>query len=779
MVLGGFGAQPLRSVLLVCVALFVVVFRTDLPTRHLLDLTELLQNPGFEGSPDLTGWNTVASGSTRALDTDHPRSGANAVAFTNTSAVSRSFEQTVQVDPSGQYTFSGYCLTSDVGLTTARLHIRWFASTDGAGATLITTTQAFAPGGSSYESATITATPPSNAHSARVGIDTTTNGSSATVYCDDFSLTVTGLATPTPTPSVTPTVTPTLTITPTPTHTASPTATATDTPVPTATMTATLTPTPELGTATPTPTATSTPVTLSTDLANPDIEAGTRSTVPGWSAGGLTATRSTDAQGGSHAAELSVYPATVGRFYQVLGVVSGQSYKFGGYCKNGSAGSDSIQLVLHFYASVDGTGPALVTVSSLAAPPTTTYELYATSPAPLPSTAHSLRVEVLITAGASPMVVLCDSFSRDRVAIPPTPTPTITPTATVARSRSGNPPPSTPFPSATPTLTATALPRGAVSISEVLYDADSPGREASNEWVELVNDADAAVLLDGWTLADNFEGDPLPSVTIDAHGYLLIVADAGLLTRLARAAVVVVGDGTLGNGLSNDGDRLILRDGAGRTIDAISWGNDRSVSDPACPRVRPGHSLQRIGSGGGTACSFQDNPLPSPGRLNIILTPTATATGTPTITPTATRTPTVTRTPSPTRTGTATVIPTPSATPAELVAGPIAPSPSGTPLPQSQSERDTGNSTGLPPQDDVPNGTAVTPVVVITPIIAVSSQNALDNATPPAYARSQEDLPAAAGALASGEARNAIVLMLALASGAVGSILGVRLFRKR
>ncbi len=70
MVLVGFGAQPLRSVLLVCVALFVVVFRTDLPTKHLLDLTELLQNPGFESG--FTGWNAVASGSTRALDTDHP-----------------------------------------------------------------------------------------------------------------------------------------------------------------------------------------------------------------------------------------------------------------------------------------------------------------------------------------------------------------------------------------------------------------------------------------------------------------------------------------------------------------------------------------------------------------------------------------------------------------------------------------------------------------------------------------------------------------------------------
>ena len=50
-------------------------------------------------------------------------------------------------------------------------------------------------------------------------------------------------------------------------------------------------------------------------------------------------------------------------------------------------------------------------------------------------------------------------------------------------------------------------------------------------------------------------------------------------------------EGTIGNGLSNTGDRLRLIAPDGATADEMSYGDDKTAFDPSCARVGAGASL--------------------------------------------------------------------------------------------------------------------------------------------------------------------------------------------
>ncbi len=130
-----------------------------------------------------------------------------------------------------------------------------------------------------------------------------------------------------------------------------------------------------------------------------------------------------------------------------------------------------------------------------------------------------------------------------------------------------------------------------VLIQQVLYNPVAA--HPNDEWVVLHNVADTVIALRGWTLADAKAATKLPNITLDPHTLIAIAAtQSGTLTIPAGIPVVVLGH-RIGNGLSNAGDRLLLRDGGGRIIDALSWGNDHSVFDPPAPVVAPGHWLER------------------------------------------------------------------------------------------------------------------------------------------------------------------------------------------
>jgi len=212
-------------------------------------------------------------------------------------------------------------------------------------------------------------------------------------------------------------------------------------------------------------------------------------------------------------------------------------------------------------------------------------------------------------------------------------------------------------------------------ISEVLYDPLQPGVDVDFEFVEVFNPTGAPVDLTGWALHDNSEQDLVPATVLAPGAYLVIAAtSAGFFANYPDFdGDLVVLEDSIGNGLGNAGDRVILVDPGGAPVDAMSYGTDGSEFTPPCPDVPEGQSLARVPASrdSDSAADWVPQSEPNPGGPGIA--PTATPTHTPEASPTATETasPTMThtaepspiRTPSPSPTGTATLSPTDTATP--------------------------------------------------------------------------------------------------------------------
>lgn len=167
---------------------------------------------------------------------------------------------------------------------------------------------------------------------------------------------------------------------------------------------------------------------------------------------------------------------------------------------------------------------------------------------------------------------------------------------------------------------------GSVVINEVYYDlclpAPSCGIEPDNEWVEIYNKSSSPIDISGWTLTDNNATVTTPSgTTIQANSFLVITPDEETWTFWPAVPVVmrvVLGSeasGKIGNGLSNTGDRLTLKNLSGITIDAISYENDTTVLNPSISPVSAGHSIERNpdGQDTNTAADFVNRTTPQPG----------------------------------------------------------------------------------------------------------------------------------------------------------------------
>lgn len=143
-------------------------------------------------------------------------------------------------------------------------------------------------------------------------------------------------------------------------------------------------------------------------------------------------------------------------------------------------------------------------------------------------------------------------------------------------------------------------------ISEVLPDPAEPGTDAAFEWVELVNEGDTAIDLSGWRLGDARQLDPLPATIVPPGGSVVVAGRSALLP--GDVTVVRVADGQIGSGLNNGGDsvRLVAPDGS--IADALSFGSDSSISDPAPPAPGAGRSLYRDRGGGSWAVSIAPGP---------------------------------------------------------------------------------------------------------------------------------------------------------------------------
>ena len=220
-----------------------------------------------------------------------------------------------------------------------------------------------------------------------------------------------------------------------------------------------------------------------------------------------------------------------------------------------------------------------------------------------------------------------------------TPTPGKEPTATATRTPKPGSAGTTP---AAPTATTVAGTEGGpktLRISEFLSDPEESGRDSPFEWVELVNAGDQPVDLQGWSIGDATALDSLPATVVAPGAYVVIAGREALLPD--GVARVAVDDGEIGRGLNNTGDVIRLLAPDGTVVDAISYGDDRTVFDapPAPPGAGETLGLREVTSEASSR-SWASTIGPSPGSANtfpVPVSPTATepAPGGPASTPRA------------------------------------------------------------------------------------------------------------------------------------------------
>jgi hypothetical protein len=197
----------------------------------------------------------------------------------------------------------------------------------------------------------------------------------------------------------------------------------------------------------------------------------------------------------------------------------------------------------------------------------------------------------------------------------------------------------------------------------VFSDAPQAGTDSDYEWAEVYNPTAAAVDLAGWKLRDNTTEDAIPRFVLAPGEYLIVAATASgfAANNPGFTGYLVSLEGSIGGGLGNTGDRVLLLAPDGTTVDAMSYGSDSGGFDPSCPNAPVGGSLARTLSAQDTdtAADWIVQQTPNPGAGVNAPAPTATRTPTPTSTvtplwsptPSATGLPTQTPTPSPTSTG--------------------------------------------------------------------------------------------------------------------------------
>jgi hypothetical protein len=176
-----------------------------------------------------------------------------------------------------------------------------------------------------------------------------------------------------------------------------------------------------------------------------------------------------------------------------------------------------------------------------------------------------------------------------------------------------------------------------IVINEVYYDVNT--REAcgpfeedpKNEWVEIYNPTDEEIDISGWTIEDNTSQDIIPpSPPIPAGGFAIISQDSSTwqFWSIPEEAIKIELGSRIGNGLANDGDRVILRDQEGNIVDQMSYEGDISIWNPAPPLdelgnpydLPDGHSLGRDPDGFDLdeADDFKDFEYPTPGGKSLI-----------------------------------------------------------------------------------------------------------------------------------------------------------------
>ena len=167
-------------------------------------------------------------------------------------------------------------------------------------------------------------------------------------------------------------------------------------------------------------------------------------------------------------------------------------------------------------------------------------------------------------------------------------------------------------------------------INEVMYDPEQ--NDNYNEWIELYNPSNQSINITGWSISDNKAEDFLEPDFIHGNGtsaipphYYATIADFG--TKIyenfsipKNSIRLFVDDSSIGNGLSNSKDKIILKNETGFEIDSIEWGyNYKDVKGTPANLVDTGHSLARYPNKDtdNTSNDFFEGVNPTPGYRNI------------------------------------------------------------------------------------------------------------------------------------------------------------------
>jgi len=407
---------------------------------------------------------------------------------------------------------------------------------------------------------------------------------------------------------------------------------------PPSTRTPTPTPSPTVSAATaspsPAPSRTSEPSStptpsdvVTTDLENGGFEVWDDAGMPAaWSKYGGTVVASGRARSGTRAAELRSATTASKWLYETVLVDPSGGYEFSAWVLDDDPAVAAAFLRISWYESSDGSGAATATDDSTArlAAPSGDYRPLTTGAVRAPASARSAKLRIMLDpVSAAPAAITVDDARWDRREIgePAIATPAAlgdadtgateaAPASTRRSTRGAAPTRDAPVPAASSGSDV------GLRINEVLYDPDGDARDATAEWVELYNAGDTPVSLGGWQLADNRAADVLPELSVPAHTFIVVSPDTGFAARYPGfSALLALVDGSIGNSLGNEGDRVLLIAPDGTVVDAVSWGSDASALAPPVADVPAGHSIERREAGldADSADDWVDNESPSPG----------------------------------------------------------------------------------------------------------------------------------------------------------------------
>jgi PKD repeat protein len=128
-----------------------------------------------------------------------------------------------------------------------------------------------------------------------------------------------------------------------------------------------------------------------------------------------------------------------------------------------------------------------------------------------------------------------------------------------------------------------AFAHAAVIVNEIAWMGTETS--GSDEWLELYNDGNSAIDLTGWTITSR-DGSPSMALSgsIDSGSYFLIERTDDSTVRGIPADLVA----PFGNGLSNEGETIYLKDASGTIVDTVvggtNWSNiggDNSTKETA------------------------------------------------------------------------------------------------------------------------------------------------------------------------------------------------------